>query len=398
MQDTKVDNPQDPGFFFLLLQALNSCLRHFRLISLVVLIPTTATIISLLFFVDIKYEGRSVFQPPKTEKQNSFAKLLGSDGMALQALMGQNSDEADVVWTILNSRELHKEVIDHFHLADHYKFKGKFEANLLKDFRSNMTLSENDEDMFELVIEDTDPVLARDINAFMIQKTDSIYQALNRRKVNQTRLFFQARLDSVQRILDSLTQDLADFQQTNRFYEPAVQLESGLTFLGQLEAERILISLDMQVESKKHGTNTKKYQELHERHQAISQQIVKRNKGMMGISLPSGLNQFAELNRDFGNRQRELTVQAGIYKFLRQNVEELYLEEGRNFKNINVLEHAWVNDKKVSPPRSALTILVILVSLAMGVFLSVMIDFLQAQVKAQTPLGNEWLRLRHLRL
>jgi len=378
----------------MVLRILNSILAFPKTFLFTLVFPTVIVMVIVVFFIDPKFGSKSVFQPPASQSAASgLSSMLGEGGSAIADMMGLNlmsSGEADIVQTLLNSRELHQATINKFDLGSHYKFKGKFPADLLKTFRNNISIDVNDEKMFVLRVEDEDYKLATTINRFMISWTDSAYNAIKSRQARLSGNFFRTRLDTVLKRTDSLTNSMVVFQKKNQFFEPDIQLEAGLKILTELDAERSTVQLDLEAEEATHGLGTSKQKQLSERLGLLTSQIQAKNNGNLGIGLPSGLNHFAELSKQYYELEREIKVQNALYKYLRQKVEELDLTESKNMKNLVILEEPWENNKRVSPPRMAITVLMFLLSGILGVWICSILAFIQKELSSESAFAREW--------
>ena len=128
-----MEKQESIGFVEICLRILNNDLKHFKFVVTFVLIPTIIVFIAVMWIVKPKYAASAIVTPPASTQPVSgmLSGLMGSSGMS--SLLGISMDNEDVnaVWTILNSWELHDKVINKFDLARHYKFKGKFHADLL---------------------------------------------------------------------------------------------------------------------------------------------------------------------------------------------------------------------------------------------------------------------------
>ena len=142
---------QEPiGFVEICLRILNNDLKHFKFVAAFVLIPTIAVFIAVMWVVKPKFAASAIVTPPASTQSMAGAlsgMLGGASGMTSLLGLSETSEDANAVWTILNSWELHNMVIDKFDLARHYEFKGKFHADLLKEFRKNFGLEMNKEEM-----------------------------------------------------------------------------------------------------------------------------------------------------------------------------------------------------------------------------------------------------------
>ena len=190
-----MEKQESIGFVEICLRILNNDLKHFKFVTAVVLIPTIIAFVMVMWVVKPKYAASAIVTPPASTQPMSgmLSGLMGSSGMS--SLLGISMDNEDVnaVWTILNSWELHNMVIDKFNLAKHYKFKGKFHADLLKEFRKNFGLELNKEDMLSIYYKDTDAKLAVEVLNFMLDKADSSFNAFKTKQARQSREYFQRR-------------------------------------------------------------------------------------------------------------------------------------------------------------------------------------------------------------
>ena len=276
-----MEKQESIGFVEICLRILNNDLKHFKFVATCVLIPTIVVFIMVMWVVKPKYAASAIVTPPASTQPVSgmLSGLMGSSGMS--SLLGISMDNEDVnaVWTILNSWELHNMVIQRFDLAKHYEFKGKFHADLLKQFRKNFGLELNKEDMLSLYFKDTDPKLAVEVIEFMLVKADSAFNAFKTKQARQSREYFQSRLDSCEHVLDSLIKEFVDFQVSNNVYEPNVQLEATIKYLSELQAMREEVGIEMNFEKLDRGENSKRYQELSKRAKGVNSALGSALKG-----------------------------------------------------------------------------------------------------------------------
>ena len=199
-----MEKQESIGFVEICLRILNNDLKHFKSVVLFVLIPTIIVFVTVMWIVKPKYAASAVVTPPASTQSMSGALsgLMGGAGMNSLLGLSMDNEDANAVWTIFNSWELHDMVIDNFELAKHYKFKGKFHADLLKEFRKNFGIDYTKEDLFYIFYKDTDPKRAVQVIQFMLEKADSAFNAFKTKKARQSRLYFQSRLDSCENVLD----------------------------------------------------------------------------------------------------------------------------------------------------------------------------------------------------
>ena len=388
-----MEKQESIGFVEICLRILNNDLKHFKLVSALVLIPTIIVFVVVMWVVKPMYAASAIVTPPASSQTMAGAlsgMLGGASGMSSLLGLSETSEDANAVWTILNSWELHDMVIDKFDLANHYEFKGKFHADLLKDFRKNFGLELNKEEMFSLYYKDTDPKLAVEVVKFMLEKADSAFNAFKTRQARQSREYFQSRLDSCEHVLDSLLKDFVNFQVTNNVYEPGVQLEATIKYLSELQAMREEMSMEMNFEKLDRGENSKRYQELSKRMQGMNSALGGTLKGKHKDIGILELKKSPELYADYLRREAEIRIQEAMYKVLRQQSEQMRLEEAKMLTNLHVLEPPWENDKKVSPRRGLILIFTVFFTFFLASVLCNLVEYMRSESRTNTKTAAEW--------
>ncbi|MBR6943067.1 MAG: lipopolysaccharide biosynthesis protein [Fibrobacter sp.] len=385
---------QEPiGFVEICLRILNNDLKHFKFVAAFVLIPTIVVFVMVMWVVKPKYAASAIVTPPASTQSMAGAlsgMLGGASGMTSFLGLSETSEDANAVWTILNSWELHNMVIDEFDLARHYEFKGKFHADLLKEFRKNFGLEMNKEEMFSLYYKDTDPKLAVKVIQFMLEKADSSFNAFKTRQARQSREYFQSRLDSCEHALDSLLKDFVNFQVTNNVYEPTVQLEATIKYLSELQAMREEVNMEMNFEKLDRGENSKRYQELSKRMKGMNSALGGTLKGKHSDIGIMELKKSPQLYSEYLRREAEIRIQEAMYKVLRQQSEQMRMEEAKMLTNLHVLEPPWENDKKISPKRGLLLVFTVFITFFFATLLCNLVEYMRSESRTNSKTAAEW--------
>lgn len=385
---------ESSGFIEVCLRLLNSDLRHFKLCTAIVLIPTIAVFVLVMWVVKPTYRAAAIVTPPAAggASLSGLGNLLGGSGSSISSLLGLGSsdNDANAVWTILNSWELHDQVIKEFNLAEHYKFDGRFHADLLKAFRENFSLECNKESMFAISIEDEDYRLAARMVQFMLDKADSAFNAFKTAQARQSREYFQLRLDSCEHALDSLLKGFVDFQVKNNFYSPEIQMESTIKYLSELQSKREELSMEMAFEKSDRGSDSRRYDELAKRYNSVNAALNGTLNGKhknMGVV---ALKKSPALASEYMLWEAQLKIQETLYKALRQQSEQLRMEESKMLTNLHVLEPPWENDKKVSPLRGIALMFTVFLSFLIATTISAVLDYLAAEEARGSETAEQW--------
>jgi uncharacterized protein involved in exopolysaccharide biosynthesis len=387
-----MEKQESIGFIEICLRILNNDLKHFKFVLAFVLIPTIIVFVAVMWIVKPKYAASAIVTPPASTQPmaGALSGLMGGSGMTSLLGISMDNEDANAVWTIFNSWELHDMVINKFDLARHYEFKGKFHADLLKEFRKNFGFEMNKEEMFSLYYRDTDAKLAVEVLNFMLEKADSSFNAFKTKQARQSREYFQTRLDSCEHVLDSLLNSFVDFQVTNNVYEPNVQLEATIKYLSELQAMREEVNMEMNFEKLDRGENSKRYQELSKRVKGMNSALSGALKGKHSDIGLMELKKSPQLYSEYLRREAEIRIQEALYKVLRQQSEQMRLEEAKMLTNLHVLEPPWENDKKISPKRGLILVFTVFFTFFLASFFCNFVEFMRSEKRSGSRTAAEW--------
>ena len=392
-----MEKQESVGFIEVCLRLLNNDLKHFKLCMAIVLIPTLVAFVLVMWVIKPVYAATAVVTPPASS-QGSLSGLSsmlgGTSGMSSLLGLSTSDEDENAVWTIFNSWELHDMVIKEFNLAEHYEFDGDFHADLLKKFRKHFGVVVNKEDMFAVSMEDEDYKLAAKMVTFMLEKADSAFNAFKTAQARQSRIYFQERLDSCEHALDSLLDDFVKFQVENNFYDPDIQLEATLKYLSALQAKREEVSIEMSFEKADRGDKSKRYDELTKRYQGVNSALSGALKGRHENMGMVELKKSPELAAEYKRREVEIRVQEAMYKLLRQQSEQMRLEEAKMLTNLHVLEPPWENDKKIYPLRGVTLVFVFAVAWILATIVCNLIGYLESEGATGSSVAREWDRFK----
>jgi capsule polysaccharide export protein KpsE/RkpR len=387
-----MEKQESIGFVEICLRILNNDLKHFKFVVAMVLIPTIVAFVMVMWVVKPKYAASAVVTPPASTQPmaGALSGLMGGSGVSSLLGISMDNEDANAVWTIFNSWEIHSMAIKTFDLAKHYEFKGKFRADLLKEFRKNFGLEMNKEEMFSIYFKDTDPKLAVEVVKFMLEKADSAFNAFKTKQARQSREYFQSRLDSCEHALDSLLKEFVDFQVNNNVYEPNVQLEATIKYLSELQAMREEANMELNFEKLDRGENSKRYQELSKRMKGMNAALGGTLKGKHSNIGILELKKSPELYAEYMRREAEIRIQEAMYKVLRQQSEQMRLEEAKMLTNLHVLEPPWENDKKISPKRGLILAFTVFFSFFLATLLCNFVEYMRSESRTNGRTAAEW--------
>jgi uncharacterized protein involved in exopolysaccharide biosynthesis len=244
--------------------------------------------------------------------------------------------------------------------------------------------------MFFLYYRDTDPKRAVQVIEFMLEKADSAFNSFKTNQARQSREYFQTRLDSCEHVLDSVLNSFVDFQVRNNVYEPSVQLGATIKYLSELQAMREEMGMELYFEKLDRGENSKRYQELQKRVKGMNAALGGALKGKHSNIGMIELKKSPELYAEYLRRESEIRIQETLYKLLRQQSEQMRLEEAKMLKNLHVLEPPWENNKKISPKRGLILVFTVFFSFFLASFFCNFVEFMRSENRTNSRIATEW--------
>jgi len=393
----------EPSLFETLLKIAICCVKRkgFFIVSLAM--PSLIAAFVIWFILEPRYKATAIFTTTQTTSgvanfgmsaMSEFLKMPGLGGgggsKILGSLLSQDNKE-DLLVAYSKSWEFYDNIAKKFDLANHYKVKSKYKADLYKIISKNIDLDWNKDDMLELSVEDKDFKMARAINDHIVYLLDSTYAVLGTHSINKKRKFFELQLDSATKDLLAIEEKFIKFQNDNRFYDFSSQLTATMEFLTSRSIAKIAVDDELG-----HKGQSAQHEKLRLHLSNLDNQLQKSKEYRNNTVPLLELDKAPELAVQHTQLELELKNQFMRYLNLLQICESVKFEEMDRTNAILRISSAWDNPKKSSPPRAALMLIAIGVSVVLSVFLCVFAEWHKGDSNSSRLLKNFFAELRGL--
>jgi len=365
------------------------------------LLPCLLAAFVIWFVLEPKYKATAVFTTTPTTSGvanfgssaiSEFLKMPGLGGgggsKILNSLLSQDNKE-ELLVAYSKSWEFYDNIAKKFDLANHYKVKSKYKADLYKKISKNIDLDWNKDDMLELSVEDSDFKIARAINDHIVYLLDSTYAVLGTHSINKKRKFFELQLDSATKDLLAIEEKFIKFQNDNRFYDFSSQLTATMEFLTSRSLAKIAVDDELG-----HKGKSAQHEKLRLHLSNIDNQLQKSKEYRNNTVPLLELDKAPELAVQHAQLELELKNQFMRYLNLLQICESIKFEEMDRTDAILRISSAWDNPKKSSPPRTALMLVFIGVFGVWSVFLCVFAQWYEGESNSSKLLRSFFAELR----
>ncbi len=344
------------------------------------LIAVVLAVIVTLFFMDEIFQSSSVIK--STSKSSGLGALLpdisGFEDLAGGLGNSSAAKELALYENILISRRCVEEAIVKFNLMEEYEFKKVDDAT--KFFRDQLLETKIDKMAGTLTIGifDKDPVKAKDMNAFLIEKLNLINIEMNVLDAKNNREFIEQRYELIKISLKKAEDSLKIYQDLYGI-SPDIKIKATAQTIIQLELEikSEEVKLDILRKILSPTEAEVKVQEdkiLSLNKQLKDMQVSSYEEGDLGMKgAPNVVLNYLRLTRD-------VEIQNKLLSYVIPILEQAKIEENKKTPTVLVLDPPNVPDKKAKPKRS-----MIVLGLALLAFVSTYSFFL---------FKGKWLNLK----
>lgn len=376
-----------------LFELLSEIVRNTGKILLTCLVAAVITSIIVLLIPN-KYTGRTRLLPPQ-QNQSVATMMLGQLG-PLAGLAGKDlniKNMNDVYVAMLKSRTLAESMVKDFDLQKRYKAEKIQDA--VERLEKNTRVALNRDNTIDVEVSDRDPALAAKMANAYVDGLMRISRTLAVTEASRRRLFFESQLKSVRDDLALAESELRRVQERTGLIEPNTQARTIVMAVADLRAQ--IAAREVQLSSMRTFAteNNPDYIQLSREISALRDQLARLQKDK---NLGEGDTQIAtksvpEVGLEFVRKLRDVKYNETLYEVLSKQYEIARIDEAKDAAVVQVLDPAVLPERKSSPQRTLIVLLVTIVT-----FIFAVLFFAGRYLLFAGPMGdNRRLRLRQLR-
>lgn len=312
-----------------------------------------------------------------------------SPSRGLSALTGPT--ETDKYIAILKSSSVIDDVIRTFNLKKVYDLEGAYSEKIYKNLMSNLEIEVQEEGNLTVSVYDKNPQRAANMANFMILKLNEISTDLGSSNAKANRIFIEKRYTQNRHDIDSLENQMKDFQKKYGVTAVPEQIEATLKSMSEIYVDlykkEIQYNYLTQSLGSEHPYTINAKIELNELNNKINQLNKGTDKTQQDYKILIPIKLAPELANKYLKIYQELKIQYSILEFVTPLYEQAKIEEVRNTPTVLVLDKATPADHKAKPKAMIYGAISFSVAVILGF---VIIFFIELMKKMKTVEPNKY--------
>jgi len=350
--------------------------QHKRfMLRFVVLSALLATLV--VFLLPVRYEGKVVLLPPRSQNSSVAASLLGQMGgssgalESLGALAGGLAmrPQSDMYVSLLKSRTVEDAVIRRFDLMAEYQLKRMSDTRKELERRTSIIAGTKD-GLITITLQDGDPQRAAELANGYVEEFRKLTATLAISEAARRRLFFEQQLQPAKENLAAAEEAMKKTQESTGVLQIDSQakalIESVALLRAQVVAKEVQIQAMRSFAAEDNPDLILAKQALAALQKQLEQLAGSRDDTGSDLVLSKGKATHAGL--EYLRRYRDLKYHEAVYELLVKGLEIAKLDEAKEGEIVQVVDQAVPPDQRASPHRKLIVLIATLVAFLAAVF------------------------------
>ena len=356
---------------------LRLLLEYRRLLARVALYGLLASLL-IAFLIPTRYESTARLMPPDSNQSGGLAMaaaaLSGSAG-GLGGIAGEMlgmKSTSDIFVGILSSRTVQDKLIQQFDLKKLYRDRRMEDAR--KDLAEHTGISvDRKSQIITIIVVDHDPKRAAAIGLAYVEELNRLVAELSTSSARRERIFLEARLEAVNKDLESAEKEFSQFASKNTAIDIKEQGKAMVEAAAILQGQLIAAESELEGLKQVYADNNVRVRSIKARVSELKHQLEKLGGKGEDASAPSSLQNaslYPSIRRlpllgvTYADLYRRTKVQEAVFEVLTKEYEMAKVQEAKEIPTVKVLDYPNIPDKKSFPPR--LVIMLLGTALAFG--------------------------------
>ncbi len=334
--------------------------RKFILASGVI---TAVLAIAVSFFLPSWYTATTSIFPPDAGggMMSGYAQLLQQSlQIPLPTPSAVGARPNTIYIDILLSEQVSNKIIEEFDLKRLYDTELNVDAIGALQSHTFFSLLENG--LLKLGVEDRDPERAAAMANRYVELLEDFTRDINVTRAASTKEFVGRQLEIHAVELAAAEEELKQFQQENQALKLDEQVTAAIDIVASLTAEAVAAEMELEILSQYTSTSSQEYVRKKKEYDEVLRQLKmfkadssRAETDFVRSYFPT-FDSIPELGLEMARLMRRVKTEEFVYRLLVEEYEKARIEEARDTRVVQVLDHAAVPELRSRPKRKILVI------------------------------------------
>lgn len=347
--------------------------------KLLILIFVTTLITSygvIYLAIEPQYDATAIIIPSGQNQLAGISSMVKNISSILPAGLSSinKESEMDLYNTIVYSRSCIEHLIEKFDLQK--KLKAKTRTNAIKAVRKLINTNITMENAYTIRVRTTDPELSSNMTNYIIEYLNSKIIEMNIKKSQNNRHFLEKRYQEICLNLQNSEDSLRRFQETNGVLDAGNQLKSTIEIFAKLESDLAAKQVEYNVLQQLYGKDAPSVNSARLSVREFEKKLKNLKSGHDKNSSIIGLDSLPEKALQYYRSYRNVKINESILEIILPIYEQSKFEEQKDIPVLQIVDYAVPAEKKSFPPRTALALLISIMTLFFSSSLLVLKDII----------------------
>jgi uncharacterized protein involved in exopolysaccharide biosynthesis len=360
-----------------LIDYLAVVVRWKKRIALCTIGATLVVSLASLLYPDI-YTAKTKFLPPQ-----SGAGLLSAAMMqgALAAAIGGadilgESKSTKLYAEILKTEGLRDPIIERFQLQKVYR--KRYREDVYKALNRYVTIQSGKEGIITVSVDDREPKRAAELANAFVEELKKLSAGMSRTGAGNTKVFLEERIALARDDLTKAENDLKGFQNKYKTVDASQQAMISVSAVAQLTAQLTSQEIQLSVLRRSFADTSQTVKAVQQAIAVLKEKIA-RLQGNNGSAELPGFEQLPDRAQQYLHLMRKFKTAEGVHDMLNRQYEMAKLNAENDVSTVQVIQKALVPERKSKPRRSIIVLISGLLSLALSIAGSLMLEGISAE-------------------
>ncbi len=376
-----------------LLDILIVCARQRKLIIFITLVFAVAAVAYSLLTPQI-WRSTATFYVVDGQSQGLPFNLPGLGSLASSLLGGDKLQQAQDNINVMRSRMFSEKVIDRFQLLSYLKITEsdslKARDIALRKYKAKIIrIGLNEETgLISVAAETKSKQLSKDIADYYLVALEEYNQNFKVTKGKRNRIFLEKRVDEVYAAVDSLAEEMRQFQKKHKAVALETQLASLVELYATIIAEKMTTEVQLAMAKNLYAAQSPAVKELETKLKVILDNIaeIEKSSGSFKPKYLLDIDKIPDLSVRYAQIMLNLEIQKKVFEFLYPQFEAARLEELKDMPTLEILDHPRLAGLRVKPRRATTCIIVTFFGFLFSLALALVKDSIETREDKLTQL------------